>query len=443
MEGLEQRTMRKVVRHLIPLSIVCYFINYLDRVNLSFAALEMNKDLGFTATVYGFGAGVFFIAYFLLETPSNLILVKVGARRWIARIMFTWGLLSGAMAFVQGETSFYVLRFLLGAAEAGFFPGMLFYLSLFFPAAYRGRMVSTFMVATAFSAVFGAPLSSMLLYMDQFLGFRGWQWVFLTEALPALVMSVVILVYLKDSPAEATWLADDERAWLVERQAAEQRQREAVHDLSVWQVLKNPKVLALGLGGFGIAYSTYGIVYFLPQIVKNFGLTNLQTGFVSAIPFLVAAIGMIWYGRRSDRLMERRSHCAIAFIICAIGLTATSLLPSPTLRLAALCVAAFGAWSTLPVFWAMPTAFLSGAAAAAGVAYINSIANIAGFVGPFIMGWIKDATGSFDGGLLVIGCVCLGSAIAILSVTHDTELERAPEADSTGPRMVPAAAPGE
>jgi D-galactonate transporter len=430
MEEIEVRTMGKVLRRLIPLAIICYFVNYLDRVNLSFAALQMNKDLGFSSTVYGFGAGVFFIAYFLLETPSNLILVKVGARRWIARIMFTWGLLSGAMAFVQGETSFYVLRFLLGAAEAGFFPGMLFYLSLYFPASYRGRMVSTFMAATAFSAVFGAPVSSMILsYMDGIAGLRGWQWVFIAEAIPALILSVVVLTVLKDTPAEATWLAPDERAWLVARQAAERRQREAVHDYSVWQVLTNPRVLGLGLGGFGIAYSTYGIVYFLPQIVKNFGLTNLQTGFVSAIPFLVAAIGMIWYGRRSDRLMERRSHCAIAFLICAVGLVATALLPSPTLRLIALCVAAFGAWATLPVFWAMPTAFLSGAAAAAGVAYINSIANIAGFVGPFIMGWIKDATGSFDGGLLVIASVCIGSAIAVLCTSHDPELERAPEAE--------------
>jgi ACS family tartrate transporter-like MFS transporter len=438
-EEIETRTMKKVTGRLIPFAIICYFVNYLDRVNLSFAALGMNKDLGFSATVYGFGAGVFFIAYFLLETPSNLILVKVGARRWIARIMFTWGLISGGMAFVQGETSFYVLRFLLGAAEAGFFPGMLFYLSLFFPAAYRARMVGMFMAATAFSAVFGAPVSGMILSMDGIAGFKGWQWVFLTEAVPALILSIVILFRLKDSPAEATWLAPDERAWLVARQAAERRRREAVHDLSVWQVLRNPRVITLGVSGFGIAYSTYGIVYFLPQIVKEFGLTNLQTGFVSAIPFAVAAAGMIWYGRRSDRRMERRSHCAIAFMICAIGLVATALLPSPTLRLIALCVAAFGAWSTLPVFWSMPTAFLSGAAAAAGVAYINSIANVAGFIGPFVMGWIRDATGSFDGGLLVIASVCIGSAIAVLCVTHDPELERTPEtAMRSGPLEVSA-----
>lgn len=205
-----------------------------------------------------------------------------------------------------------------------------------------------------------------------------------------------------------------------------------MHDLSVLQVLFNPRVLTFGVGGFGIAYSTYGIVYFLPQIVKAFGLTNMQTGLVSTLPFMVAAFGMIWYGRRSDRRMERRSHCAIAFLIAAIGLVATALLPWPPLRLAALCVAAFGAWATLPVFWSMPTAFLSGASAAAGVAYINSIANIAGFIGPFVMGWIKDATGSFDGGLLVIASVCIAAAIAVLCISHDPALERTPDDEALG-----------
>ncbi|MGE0224372.1 MAG: MFS transporter [Acetobacteraceae bacterium] len=427
MNTLETRMMAKVSRRLIPLVIICYFVAYLDRVNLSFAALEMNKDLQFSATVYGLGAGIFFVSYFLLETPSNLILVRMGARRWIARIMFTWGLLSGAMAFVNSEMTFYIVRFLFGAAEAGFFPGILFYLTLFFPAAYRGRMVSMYMVAIPVSAVIGAPISTLILqYMNGLLGFAGWQWVFIVEAIPALVLAGVVLAYMTDEPSQATWLTAEERAWLVNRQAAERREREAVHNLSVMQVLFNPRVLILGVAGFGIAYSIYGIFYFLPQIVKAFGLTNMQTGVVSAIPFAIGAVGMVWYGKRSDRLMERRSHTCISFMITAAGLVMTAVTPDPYVRMVCLCVASFGAFAVLPVFWAMPTAFLSGAAAAAGIAYINSIANIAGFIGPFVMGFIKDATGSFDGGLLVIAAVCLVSGIATLCIDHDAALERAP-----------------
>jgi MFS transporter, ACS family, tartrate transporter len=427
MDALEVRTMAKVSRRLLPYAVIGYFIAYLDRVNLSFAALEMNKDLGFSATVYGAGAGMFFLSYFLLETPSNLILVRMGARRWLARIMITWGLLSAAMAFVNGEMSFYIIRFLFGAAEAGFFPGIMFFLTLYFPAKYRGHMVGIFMAAAPVSAVIGAPVSTLILGIHSFLGFRGWQLVFVTEALPALVLGIVTLWYLQDDPSEAHWLTTEERAWLVTRQAAERRQREAVHSFSVPQVLFNPRVLTLGIAGFAIAYSIYGIVYFLPQIVKQFGITNMQTGLVSAIPFAVGAIGMIWYGKRSDRLLERRSHTSIALMITAFGLMVTALTPNPYIRLCALSVASFGAFAVLPVFWSMPTAFLSGAAAAAGVAYINSLANIAGFVGPIVMGWIKDTTGSFDGGLLVIGCICIVGSIATLCVHHDRELEHQSE----------------
>src|ERR1700755_1309157 len=243
MDVLEVRTIAKVSRRLIPFVIICYFVAYLDRVNLSFAALEMNKDLGFTSTVYGIGAGAFFITYFLLETPSNLVLLKMGARRWIARIMFTWGILSACMALIWNEWSFYTVRFLFGAAEAGFFPGILFYLTLYFPAAYRARMVSMFMVAIPVSAVIGAPLSTSILYLDGLLGLRGWQWVFISEAIPALVLAIVTWFYMTESPAEAKWLEPDERDWLVRRQAAEVRQIEAAHSMSVWNVITNPKVL--------------------------------------------------------------------------------------------------------------------------------------------------------------------------------------------------------
>ena len=422
--------MAKVSRRLIPFVIICYFVAYLDRVNLSFAALEMNKDLGFSSTVYGIGAGAFFLTYFLLETPSNLILLKMGARRWIARIMFTWGILSGCMAFVSSEWSFYIVRFLFGAAEAGFFPGILFYLTLYFPAVYRARMVSMYMVAIPVSAVIGAPLSTFILgIMDGVMGFRGWQWVFILEAIPALVLSVVTWFYMTDHPSQAQWLTRDERDWLVNRQEAEVSQREEAHGMSVWETMKNPKVLALGIAGYGIANQIYGMTYFLPQIVKQFGLTNMQTGFVSMIPFGIGAIGMIWYGKRSDRVLERRSHTVVTFLIAAVGLMAVGLSANPYWRMVCLCFASFGVFAVLPVFWSMPTAFLSGAAAAAGVAYINSIANIAGFVGPFLMGWLRDISGNFDSGLLMIAVVCNVAAFAILCIHHDKEAELPPIID--------------
>ena len=422
--------MAKVSRRLIPFVIICYFVAYLDRVNLSFAALEMNKDLGFSSTVYGIGAGAFFLTYFLLETPSNLILLKMGARRWIARIMFTWGILSAGMAFVSSEWSFYIVRFLFGAAEAGFFPGILFYLTLYFPAVYRARMVSMYMVAIPVSAVIGAPLSTFILgIMDGVMGFRGWQWVFILEAIPALVLSVVTWFYMTDHPSRAQWLAPDERSWLVNRQEAEMRQREEAHGMSVWETMKNPKVLALGIAGYGIANQIYGMTYFLPQIVKQFGLTNMQTGFVSMIPFGIGAIGMTWYGKRSDRVLERRSHTVVTFLIAAVGLMAVGLSANPYWRMVCLCFASFGVFAVLPVFWSMPTAFLSGAAAAAGVAYINSIANIAGFVGPFLMGWLRDISGNFDSGLLMIAVVCNVAAFAILCIHHDKEAELPPIID--------------
>ena len=434
--------MGRVSARLIPFLILCYFVAYLDRVNLAFAALEMNKDLAFSATVYGTGAGIFFLSYFLLETPSNLVLVRVGARRWIARIMFTWGILSGCMAFVSGETGFYVVRFLLGAAEAGFFPGIIFYLTLWFPAAYRGRIIGMFMAAIPLSAVIGAPLSSMLLYLDGGFGLRGWQWIFILEAIPAIILSIVVYFYLTEEPSEASWLADDERAWLVARQENERAHREAVQSHSVLQALTNPKVLALGIVGISIAYSIYALAYFLPQVVKAFGVTNMQTGLITAIPFAVGTVGMIWYGRRSDRLMERRSHAAIALLITGIGIAAAAVIDDPYIKMAWLCVAGFGAFAVLPAFWAMPTAFLSGTAAAAGIAFINSIANIAGFVGPMIIGRIKDATGSFSGGFLVVAGISVVAAIVMLCISHEKVLEQMPEPGSDREQL-PGAIPVE
>jgi len=430
MDPLEQRTMKRVSARLLPFLIVCYFVAYLDRVNVSFAALTMNKDLNLSASAYGLGAGIFFLAYGVLEVPSNLLLAHFGARRWIARIMFSWGIMSGAMAFVSNETWFYVVRFLLGAAEAGFFPGMIFYLTLWFPAAYRGRVIGYFMAAIPLSTVIGAPVSSALLGLDGIRGMYGWQWLFILEAVPALLLSVVVVLYLTDKPADANWLADDERRWLVDRLAVEERQRLAARHYGVLQALLNPRVLALSLVYFGAVATNYGLSFFLPQIVKAFGMSNLQTGFVSAIPYVIGVIGIVWWGRHSDVKLERRFHASFALFIAAAGLAAGAFLNDPVAKMVAFSVAGFGIFGSLPVFWTLPTAFLSGAAAAGGIAIINSIGNLAGFVGPSVMGLIKDATGSFTNGLLALVGVAILALAIVLRLRHDAELERVPELDT-------------
>jgi len=431
MDTLEQRTMARVSVRLVPFLIVCYFVAYLDRVNVSFAALTMNKDLGLSASAYGLGAGIFFLAYGVLEVPSNLLLAHFGARRWIARIMVSWGIMSGAMAFIGNETWFYVVRFLLGAAEAGFFPGMIFYLTLWFPAAYRARVIGYFMAAIPLSTVIGAPVSTALLGLEGVLGMHGWQWLFILEAVPALLLSVAVLFYLTDTPADAGWLSDDERRWLVDRLAAEERQRQAARHYSVLQALLNPRVLALSLVYFGAVATNYGLSFFLPQIVKAFGMSNLQTGFVAAIPYAVGVIGIVWWGRHSDAKLERRFHTGFAIFIAAAGLTVAAFLNDPTAKMVAFSVAGFGIFGSLPVFWTLPTAFLSGAAAAGGIAIINSIGNLAGFVGPSVMGMIKDSTGSFTNGLLVLAGVAVVALVIVLILRHDTALERLPALESS------------
>jgi ACS family tartrate transporter-like MFS transporter len=433
MDTLEQRTMARVSVRLVPFLIVCYFVAYLDRVNVSFAALTMNKDLGLSASAYGLGAGIFFLAYAVLEVPSNLLLAHFGARRWIARIMVSWGIMSGAMAFVGNETWFYVVRFLLGAAEAGFFPGMIFYLTLWFPAAYRARVIGYFMAAIPLSTVIGAPVSSALLGLEGILGMHGWQWLFILEAVPALLLSVAVLFYLTDKPADAGWLSDDERRWLVDRLAAEERQRQAARHYSVLQALLNPRVLALSLVYFGAVATNYGLSFFLPQIVKAFGMSNLQTGFVAAIPYAVGVIGIVWWGRHSDAKLERRFHTGFAIFIAAAGLTVAAFLNDPTAKMVAFSVAGFGIFGSLPVFWTLPTAFLSGAAAAGGIAIINSIGNLAGFAGPSVMGMIKDSTGSFTNGLLVLAGVAVVALVIVLLLRHDTALERLPNITGADP----------
>jgi len=412
---LETRVLRKITYRIVPFIMLLYFIAFIDRVNIGFASLTMNKELGFSPAVFGFGAGIFFLGYFLFEVPSNLILAKVGARIWIARVMITWGLISGAMAFVEGSTSFYILRFLLGAAEAGFFPGIILYLSYWFPARKRAAVTALFMAAAPLSTALGSPISGALLEMHGLLGLAGWQWMFLIEALPALVLGVVVLFYMTDRPEKAKWLADDERAWLVNEMNAEQAAKKGSASHSIWQGLANPKVLALSLVYFGTSAGLYTLGIWAPQIIKEFGLTSLQVGFLNAIPATLAVIGMVLWARHSDRTGERKWHVVGACLLASLGLVLAGLSSTVVAVLAALTLVNIGISSSKPPLWSMPTMFLSGSAAAAGIATINSIGNLGGFVGPAMIGWIKEQTGSFNGGLyFVAGLLVLSAALTLV-----------------------------
>ena len=415
---LETRVLRKITYRIVPFIMLLYFIAFIDRVNIGFASLTMNKDLGFSPAVFGFGAGIFFLGYFLFEVPSNLILEKVGARIWIARVMITWGLISGAMAFVEGSTSFYILRFLLGAAEAGFFPGIILYLSYWFPARKRAAVTALFMAAAPLSTALGSPISGALLEMHGLLGLAGWQWMFLIEALPALVLGVVVLFYMTDRPEKAKWLADDERAWLVNEMNAEQAAKKGSASHSIWQGLADPKVLALSLVYFGTSAGLYTLGIWAPQIIKEFGLTSLQVGFLNAIPATLAVIGMVLWARHSDRTGERKWHVVGACLLASLGLVLAGLSSTVVAVLAALTLVNIGISSSKPPLWSMPTMFLSGSAAAAGIATINSIGNLGGFVGPAMIGWIKEQTGSFNGGLYFVAGLLVLSAVLTLVVAR-------------------------
>ena len=412
---LERRTLRKISLRIVPFIMLLYFISYIDRVNIGFAALTMNKDLGFTSSVFGFGAGIFFLGYFLFEVPSNIILEKVGARLWIARVMITWGIISAVFAFIQGEISFYVLRFLLGVAEAGFFPGIILYLSYWFPVRRRAQVVSFFMAAAPISTVLGSPLSSALLEMHGVLGLRGWQWMFLLEAIPAVILGFVVFFFLTDRPEKATWLASDERDWLVSTMNAEHAAKGAKAHHSIWSGLSDMRVLALSLIYFGTSAGLYTLGIWAPQIIRQFDLSTMQVGLLNAVPPTVAIVAMIIWARHSDRTAERTWHVVIACLVAAVGLALAGLAGSVVTVVAALTLVNIGISSAKPPLWSMPTMFLSGSAAAAGIATINSIGNLGGFVGPTVIGWIKDTTGSFLGGLyFVAGLLCLSAVLTLL-----------------------------
>jgi len=420
---IETSTIRTISWRLIPFLVLAYFFSYLDRVNLGFAALTMNADLKFSPLVFAWGAGIFFIGYFIFEVPSNLALEKFGASRWIARIMVTWGVISAAMASVSGELSFYILRFLLGVAEAGFFPGIILYLTYWYPAEYRARFLAAFAIAVPVSTVIGAPISGLLLGLDGMMGLKGWQWLFILEGIPSVLLGIVTWFYLTDRPEKADWLTAEQKAWLKAKLDSEIAAKKAVKHFTLGEALSSPKVITLSLIYFGFVGALYGMQFWLPQIVKAFGLTNAQTGFVTAIPYLFGTIAMILWARHSDATRERVAHVGGPLLLSAVALGVSSYITDPAITMVVLTVAAIGIFCTFAVFWTLPTAWLSGTAAAGGIALINSIGNLAGFCGPYLIGWMKEATGNTSTGLLVLSLLPLAAGLLVFLGGHGTKTE--------------------
>lgn len=416
---MDKTVITKVGWRFVPLLVTAAFLAYLDRVNVSFAALTMNADIGLSAAAYGFGAGIFFLTYVVLEVPSNIILERVGARRWLSRIMLSWGVVSLCMVFVRGEYSFYALRALLGVAEAGLYPGVVYFLSTWFPAEYRARIGGFFWLSIPLSTVIGAPVSGLILGLDGVLGLHGWMWLFVLESLPTIVLAFVLLRVITDRPSEATWLSADERNWLVQRMAAEHAGAEP-EGHGALAALKEPRVLAMGLICFGAVIINYGVSFFLPQIVKGFGLSNAMVGIVTALPYTAALLGIPAFGYLSDVTQSRRGCATAAIILCAICLAGSTLFAAPVYKMAAIVAAGFFMFGYLPAFWAVPQTFLRGAALASGIAAINAIANIAGFVGPYLMGYLHDQTGSFEGGLRALAGIGAVATVLFLAINPET-----------------------
>src|SRR3954451_18160143 len=411
----EDGVMRKVAWHLIPFLSIGYMINALDRFNVSMAALTMNKALGLSATSYGLGAGAFFWSYVLFEFPANLLLARIGALVWISLIMVLWGLCSAGTAFVTGETSFVVARFLLGIAEAGFFPGVAYFMTCWFPAFYRGRMMGIFYAFGAFASVLGGPLGGALLQLDGVLGVRGWQWIFLVEGLPAVLLACYGLVTLSNRPADAHWLTTEQRTWLQRRLDTEAAAK-AGHGMGLLRSIASPQMLILTLAYVAMAYGVYAMAFFLPLIVKSLGLSNTAIGYVLVLPNICGTIGMILCSRSSDRTGERVWHVVLPVALAGLGAMAAGLLLGNIyLTIAAFCVATFGIAASLLVFWNLPTAYLGAGAAAGGIASVNSVGNISGYLAPQVTGALRDTTNGYTVPMLVAGAVMLAGAGLILA----------------------------
>jgi ACS family tartrate transporter-like MFS transporter len=419
--------MRKIYMRLLPFAIFTYFLAYIDRINVSFAGLTMRGDLDLSATAFGFAAGTFYWGYFIFEVPSNVVLEKVGARLWIARIMITWGIFAGLTALVVGSTSFSVVRFLLGAAEAGFFPGIVLYFTYWFPAHHHARIVSGFLIGLPIAVAAGAPISTALLGMEGVLGLHGWQWMYIAEGVPTVLIGVVTFFVLTDKPEQAKFLTAEEKAWLGAKLLAERKAKEAVRTFSMWEGMFNPKVLLLALNYFGIVVASLGVLIFVPQMIKSLGnLSNMTVGWLTMIPYITGGIGLVVWGRISDRMHERRWNLLGACLVSTIGLIITGMTMGTWWAMVGLSIATFGFYGSKGPFWSMPPMFLTGTAAAASIAWINSIGNLGGFFGPWYVGVIKDMTGSFSGGLYGLAFLCLISSIVCAFFLHIPNPVRTP-----------------
>ncbi|WP_240051657.1 MFS transporter [Pseudonocardia sp. EV170527-09] len=434
---LVSTAVRTATKRLIPLLALAYLLNYIDRVNVGFASLTMNADLGLSAAAYGLGAGLFFVGYFFFEVPSNVILHRVGARIWIARIMVTWGVVASSTAFIQGEIGFYVVRVLLGIAEAGFFPGIILYLTYWFPRVERARIVALFFLAVPLSSVVGGPLSTWLISVgDGALGFdAGWRFMFFVEGIPAVLLGVAVLWLLPDRPTRARWLPTDQAVALEERIAAEDAAA-AGQDRGVAAALRDGRVVALSVVYFGIVFGLYVLAFFLPQIVAGFeqqfgaDYSLVEVGLITAVPYAIASVTMVLWARRSDRSGERPLHVAVPAVVGSVAIAGALYMDSPLLVMACVTVCAIGVFAAIPPFWSLPNAFLTGAGAAAGIGLINSFGNLSGFVGPFVAGWLKDLTGDSRAGMWVVTVMMLMSAAIAIGFRRTAQRAAAAEAEA-------------
>jgi ACS family tartrate transporter-like MFS transporter len=409
---VETSAMRKIYWRLLPFLVLTYLLAYVDRINVGFAALTMRGDLHMNATEFGFASGIFFWGYFLFEVPSNMIIEKVGARRWIARIMISWGLVAAATAFVTGVESFTAIRFLLGLAEAGFFPGIILYFTYWFPQYHHARIMSGFLIGLPVAVAIGSPVSTALLSLDGLLGLHGWQYMYLCEGIPTVLCGFVVLFVLTDKPEQASFLSAEEKAWLAGQLAAERKSKDRLRPMSVWRSFYDPKILLLSLNYFGIITASLGMLIFIPQIIKSIGVTsNMTVGWLTMIPYLCGTASLIVWAAVSDRMRERRWNLFWACVLSTVGLVIAALTMGTWWALVGMSLAACGFYGSKGPFWAMPPMILTGPAAAAGIAWISSIGNLGGFFGPWYVGWVKDETGSYAGGLFGLALFGLIAAV--------------------------------